>query len=831
MNYTSQFIAAIHSAGLEPPDDVEADGLLHRFSSSGKRGDEAGWYVLHGDGIPAGGFGCWRAGVSQTWRADIGRTLTQAEDAAHRARVDAMRKQREAEEVKRHAGAATKAAVLWNEAQLVATDHPYLTRKCVQAHGAKLHKGALVVPVRDIDGKLHSLQFIDADGGKRFLSGGRVKGCYFSIGKPNGVLCICEGFATGATIREATGHAAAVAFNSGNLRPVAEALRTKYPDLTLIVCADDDHRTDGNPGLSKAKEAAQAVGARLVAPDFGDDRPDGATDFNDMAAHRGPEAVHACINEAKSAHKQRIDEAEKGADSLNAHIPPPPDDLQNPPLLAYKEPLRSARELRAREFTTAGRPTVHWWQGDFYQWSGASYFQFSTDDVRAVFYKFLDRAEIYVPAEKKTAPFRPTRNLVADAVDALKAEANLNSQKVAPFWLNNEATPAHEFIALQNGLLHLPTSVLRAPTPDFFGLNSLEFSYDPSAPAPAQWIEFLSQLWPDDPESIRALQEIFGYLLSADTSQQKIILLVGPKRSGKGTIARILMKLLGQSNVAGPTLASLGQNFGLASLIGKQAAIISDARLSGKADHAAITERLLAISGEDHLSIPRKFQSDYTAKLGVRFMVLTNELPKLTDASGALASRFIILNLTQSFYGREDTRLTERLCSELPSILSWSIEGWHRLHQRGHFVQPASALEAVRELEDLSSPVGAFLRDCCEVNPAASVDCNEMFATWRTWCEQQGRDHPGTIQSFGRDLRAAVSGLKVIRPRVDGERDRRYQGVKKRDWSAVVRVPPHCEPDIYAGRKDGSTHSHAYGARNAVGRGPTRTSDKVEVEL
>ena len=78
-------------------------------------------------------------------------------------------------------------------------------------------------------------------------------------------------------------------------------------------------------------------------------------------------------------------------------------------LLSYKEPLRSARELRAREFTTAGKPTLFWWQGDFYRWDGASYFQFSTDDVRAVLYKFLDRAEVYIPSEKKTAPFRPTR--------------------------------------------------------------------------------------------------------------------------------------------------------------------------------------------------------------------------------------------------------------------------------------------------------------------------------------------------------------------------------------------------------------------------------------
>ena len=494
-------------------------------------------------------------------------------------------------------------------------------------------------------------------------------------------------------------------------------------------------------------------------------------------------------------------------------------DADLAPLLDYSEPLRSAKELRAREFTAKGKPTLYWWQGNFYRWNCASYFQLSTDDMRARVYKFLDRAKVATD-KATTEPFKPTRMRVTDAIDALRAAANLDSQKVSPCWLNEEITPAHEFIALKNGLLHLPTRALRAPTPSYFGLNSLEFAYDPEAPSPAQWIKFLNELWPNDPESITTLQDIFGYLLAHDTAQQKIILLVGPKRSGKGIIARIVTQLLGPANVAGPTLASLGQNFGLAGLVGKQAAIISDARLGNKADTAAITERLLAISGEDHLSIPRKFQADYTARLGVRFLVLTNELPKLTDASGALVSRFVCLNLSQSFYGREDTQLTERLCGELPSILSWAIDGWRRLRDRGHFTQPASAHEAVRELEDLASPIGAFLRDCCDVHPAAAVDCAELFATWRAWCDAQGRDHPGTIQGFGRDLRAAVSGLRVVQPRTEDGRARHYQGVKKNDWHALARVQQDCGSIYNAGYLNPSHNT----GRNAVARVPTRAT-------
>src|SRR5262249_54382452 len=137
------------------------------------------------------------------------------------------------------------------------------------------------------------------------------------------------------------------------------------------------------------------------------------------------------------------------------------------------------------------------------------------------------------------------------------------------------------------------------PTPRFFSPNVLEYDFNPSAPAPGEWLRFLGRLWPDDPQSVETLAEWFGYCLTADTRQQKILFVVGPKRSGKGTIARVLRSLVGEDNVAGPTLSSLSGNFGLMPLLGKPVAIISDARLSGRTDTAAVVEQLLAISGED----------------------------------------------------------------------------------------------------------------------------------------------------------------------------------------------------------------------------------------
>lgn len=262
-----QFRQAIATAGLTPPTEIIEDGAIHRFSSSGRPRDESGWYVLHSDGIASGSFGCWRGGFTQSWCSKSDSTMTETERQAHRERVKAMQAARDAEQARRQQKAAVDASRRWTAAA-ICTSHDYLTVKGVKAHLTKIEGGNLLIPMRDTSGKVHSLQTIAPDGTKMFMSGGRVKGCYFSIGKPVGSVIICEGFATGASIHEATGSAVAVAFNAGNLEAVAVALRSKYPSLKIIIAADDDHQTAGNPGLTKARAAAQAVGGWLAVPVF-----------------------------------------------------------------------------------------------------------------------------------------------------------------------------------------------------------------------------------------------------------------------------------------------------------------------------------------------------------------------------------------------------------------------------------------------------------------------------------------------------------------------------------------------------------------------------------
>ena len=314
MNIEQEFQAAIVRAGIEAPSEIIADGEIHRFSANGRRGDTAGWYIVHGDGIPAGQFGCWRQGIKQTWSAKADHEMTKAERRAHHERMEAVNAKRKAAKAQAQAEAATSAALLWSQAK-PATVHAYLRTKGIQPHGARTDGTHLLIAMRDADGAMRSLQSISPEGEKRFHSGGKVTGCYYSIGKPDGKLIVCEGFATGASIHECTGLAVAVAFNAGNLQAVAQALHGKYPALQIIVAADDDYRTPGNPGLTKAREAAQSVGGLVAAPDFGSSRPDGATDFNDLHQTAGGEAVKRCIEAAAKC------EADEGAWPVPTPLP------------------------------------------------------------------------------------------------------------------------------------------------------------------------------------------------------------------------------------------------------------------------------------------------------------------------------------------------------------------------------------------------------------------------------------------------------------------------------------------------------------------------------
>lgn len=326
VDIVAAFRAAMREAGIDTDDEIEADGRPHRFHVAGdKAGTKNGTYCLYADGVPAGWFGTHRGGwETHTWCLKAEREIPEAERAAHRKRMEETERSKAAEEAKRKADARKRAATIWKGAKACDDAHPYLQRKGVKAHSLKVatwsawHQteggqwqerriaDALLVPLRDAKGALHSLQaiFPERDAvlarDKDYLPGGEKRGCYHAIGKPAGVILVAEGYATGASLHEATGHAVAVAFDCGNLKPVAEALRAKYPEARLIVCADNDQFTEGNPGVTKGREATEAAGAGLAVPEFADLAGE-PTDFNDQVQREGGAKVKEAIQAALEA--------------------------------------------------------------------------------------------------------------------------------------------------------------------------------------------------------------------------------------------------------------------------------------------------------------------------------------------------------------------------------------------------------------------------------------------------------------------------------------------------------------------------------------------------
>lgn len=449
--------------------------------------------------------------------------------------------------------------------------------------------------------------------------------------------------------------------------------------------------------------------------------------------------------------------------------------LDTPLVLDPKAPYDIAQQFVQNNYCREGVRTLHHHKGMFYAWSGRHYPAKDESALRAELYAFLDKGVRQFGDAR--VRFKPTRANVNDVLDAVEAIVFLDSTHCAPVWLCDAPVPANEIVPCQNGLLHLPSGKLLPHTPTFFAHNILDFSYDASAPQPAQWLGFLCGLWPDDPESIETLQEIFGLCLTGETRYQKAFMLIGPRRSGKGTIARVLTGLIGRDNVVAPTLSSLADPFGPAALIGKRVACISDARISKRMNLDKISERLLSITGEDSQTIERKYLDAWTGRLQVRFIVLSNELPEFDERSGALAGRFITIVMTRSFFGQEDLELTDKLLAELPAILNWAIAGWRRLRARGHFVQPKTGAEMVAELEDLSSPIKAFVRERCQVALGRRVECAVLYEEWRKWNAERGQHQINPINLFSRDLRAAVPGLRVAQQRLGGKQVRVFVGI------------------------------------------------------
>jgi putative DNA primase/helicase len=440
--------------------------------------------------------------------------------------------------------------------------------------------------------------------------------------------------------------------------------------------------------------------------------------------------------------------------------------------------------------------TLAYHRGEFHHFNGKCFQVYKdtsedlTESIKNEFDKDFQARCIEHAKQKSTGKppvLKPvTTALVGNVKQALRSKVAIAWEEDAPCWIGDGSWTDRdplEIVAANNVLVHLPTLETLPHTPRLFTPYVLEYPWIPDVPMPARWIKFLSELWPKDPQSVRQLQKWFGLALTLETRYQTILMLVGPPGSGKGTILRVLTGMVGSHNVATPSIPGLARQFGLWPLVGKSLCLFTDTQAGGsRSDNAIALEYLLKISGEDHITIDRKYQEPLTTKLFTRLMIVGNSPPDFREPSGALIRRLIPLELTSSWKGKEDMNLTDTLMAELPGILKWSIEGRRLLKEDRGFTVPETAKGLLGQMGEMLSPITSFASDCLEIlrSDARKVEelprIRDIFDAYIEWCEDT-RHECRSINIFGRHLRQAFRHIDDHRPE-SGDRERRYRGLE-----------------------------------------------------
>jgi len=362
----------------------------------------------------------------------------------------------------------------------------------------------------------------------------------------------------------------------------------------------------------------------------------------------------------------------------------------------------------------------------------------------------------------------------------------------------NKALP--HLIVFNNGVLDTNTGHLHPHSQDYKTTVLLPYDYNPGASCP-EWMHFLNSTLDGDGERIALLQEWFGYLLTADYRHHKIMMMLGPKRCGKGTIGRVLEHIVGDANFSGGSLSSFARDSFLDGLRNRPVLFIGDAEKKvPPAKVSQVIERIKSISGNDAVDFDRKYLSGMSDTLPTRITIATNSVPALFDDSGALASRMLLLPFHQSFYGREDLGLIDRLLPELPGIATWALEGLRRLQYNGRFIEPAASREELDYIVENYSPLVRFINEHCITGPGQSCTSSDLYDCYRAWSVKEQEDvlRPKTFVSSIKDATRGHGVFYGVQRSADGV-SRGFTGIAPA--GAVPSTASAFEPTVVGGFK------------------------------
>lgn len=445
-------------------------------------------------------------------------------------------------------------------------------------------------------------------------------------------------------------------------------------------------------------------------------------------------------------------------------------DEANPVLPSIRNnSLGAAQIVLDRFFTTNGICQIAYYRENWYSYYKKIWSQRHADDIQHFIHNKL-RICRQVDAEGDVQDFNCAQRNVSELLYQIQNLTSIPSHFRAPVALIDGkwvAQDARGKMVCRGQIVDLMSGEVQS-NHHLFIPNGAEWEYNAKAKPPKSWMKFLCDLFGEKQDEVQLLQEWMGYVLSGDTWAHKGLVLVGPPRAGKGTIGHVLTSLMGPSMVASPSLHSLGKDFGLQPLIDKRLCLISDARLSNRADIMAVIEVLLRITACDQVNVARKHKDSLDLVLDTRVMMLSNEMPLLADNSFAINTRFLILSLGNSFLGKEDTKLIDKLNAELPGIALWCVEGYRRLRERGKFIEPLSSDTAREEWYHENNPLAQFIEDRCSLAPDAKVEMTKLYEAYRSWSEARG-SMPLAANALSRKISTVLMG-KVGKSKVGSTR-------------------------------------------------------------
>jgi putative DNA primase/helicase len=537
-----------------------------------------------------------------------------------------------------------------------------------------------------------------------------------------GAVVVIEGMTDTAAAMDLGFNAIGRPSNLACMDILADLLRGRKQ---VIIVGENDKKPDGShPGREGAIVAFQTA-KRVVG---------------DVTLLMPPEHVkdlRAWVAKFKLTRDEFIAAADKGEKAVEELVLP--DD----------RPLTIARHYLDSSAKIGKRYTIRRFQGSWWRYTGEKYSEVDPEAFRAPIYPWShDKQVRVVNASKGTETMTPLRcntSMVANIEDAIMAETLIPAMNL-PCWINGASGPeTRDLIVFNNGILHVPSFLsgesesryLLDSTPDLFTTVALPFAFDPTATCPT-WKAFLRTSLGDDNDKIKLLREWFGYCLTPDTSMQKMMYLRGPTGAGKGTILDVIAWLVGEDQSASTSFKDLCGDFGLQALIGKQIAVIPDIRVSAKTDVMRGLELLLNITSGDAVQINRKFKDPMARyKLMTRVVIAGNDFIDVPDHAGAMVRRLNVLEFSNSFVGREDFGLKEKLRPEVPGIAVWALAGLRRLREVGQFTLPESSKRAMAEWRRSNSPLASFIDECTQPDPQGFVVQDELWDCWSKWSEER----------------------------------------------------------------------------------------------